>query len=334
MRALILASAATVALAPAAFAQQNQSDATGDTRPGQEQAAKQDETKQNEDQAKSAGTSRSAEAGDSQGGEEVQAEADRPIGKDENLKPEGAGLTWRSDLTEVTPRNDYQKNLETLREKRQAWEQQGKDRLAELHRGPEFRQAMERLRQARQDWAQAQSEMQALEQRTQQQQQGQQSAQQQMERRQQAMRQQQAMGQQDRQRGMTAQRMTELRPTTVTCRELTNYDTAFVPGMVYWIDGYVMARNARGQAAVEPVVRMRQDWFALPTDRIMQACANQPNQPAAVVISAQRERMMNENGEGLSAEVPDGPGPHPREALSENSGSPQDGEDGEDQQNQ
>lgn len=351
MRALILASAATVALAPAAFGQQNQSDATGDSRsPGQEQAAKQDETKQDEtkkdetkqseDQAKSADTSRSAEAGDSRGGEEVQAEADRPVGKDENLKPEGAGLTWRSDLTEVTPRNDYQKNLESLREQRQAWEEQGKDRLAELHQGPEFRQAMERLRQARQDWAQAQSEMQALERRAQQQGQQsaqQQSAQQQMERRQQAMRQQQAMGQQDRQRGMTAQRMTELRPTTVTCRELTNYDTAFVPGMVYWIDGYVMARNARGQAAVEPVVRMRQDWFALPTDRIMQACANQPNQPAAVVISAQRERMMNENGEGLSAEVPEGAGPEPREALSENSGSSQggnDGEDGEDQQNQ
>lgn len=322
MRALILASAATVALAPAALAQQNQTDAKTDARPAQEQAQR-DQTRQEGKQTKAAETAAETAAADE--GEEVQAEAaERPIGVDENLKPEGAGLTWRSDLTEVTPRGDYRQNIEKLRQQRQVWEEQGRERLADIHQGPEFRQAMERLREARQEWAQAQGEMRELEQRMQQQRQQQQAM----------RRQEQQPGQQ--QRGITARRMTELRPTTVTCRELTNYDTAFVPGLVYWIDGYVMARNARGDAAVEPVVRMRQDWFAMPADRIIRACADQPDQPAAVVISAQRERMMNEDTSPQSAEIGDVPGPNQREALSENTGeggrNGQNGTDGQDQQ--
>lgn len=269
MRALILATVAGVALAPAAAVAQ------------QSQDAGKSEIQSNTQQ-------------------QTQASPDGTIGRDENLKPDGAGLTWQADPSDLgsdqsaEASKDGEATVKPLRQSGELWEDRRDRQLSGAEANGGSDQQAEASGQSGKDGQKAQRQDAESGQKT-----GQ-------------------TAQQQGQQGPTAGMMAELRPTTVTCRELTNYDTAFVPGMVYWIDGYVMARNAQGQAAVEPVVRMRQDWFAVPSDRIMQACADQPDQPAAVVISRQREQMMNQGDQ--SAEVPNGPGPNPREALSEQSG--------------
>lgn len=281
MRALILATAAGVALAPAAaVAQQSQDAGKSEIQP---------DTRQ-----------------------QTQASPDGTIGRDENLKPDGAGLTWQADPSDLgndqsaEASKDGEATVKPLRQSGELWEDRRDRQLSGAEAGSGSDQQAEASGQSGQSGAMGQTGKDGQKAQRQDTQSGQKNRQ--------AAQQQGQQGQQGQGAGM----MAELRPTTVTCRELTNYDTAFVPGMVYWIDGYVMARNARGQAAVEPVVRMRQDWFAVPSDRIMQACADQPDQPAAVVISRQREQMMNQGDQ--SAEVPNGPGPNPREALSEQSG--------------
>lgn len=83
----------------------------------------------------------------------------------------------------------------------------------------------------------------------------------------------------------------EIRPLTITCRDIVDTDVELVPQLVYWIDGYNIAYDAdTGQTDVDPVVTVAENWLAVPANKVITACEASPDRPAAEVIAEEKKK--------------------------------------------
>ena len=88
----------------------------------------------------------------------------------------------------------------------------------------------------------------------------------------------------------------EIRPVTITCQDIIDTDVELVPQLVYWIDGYNVAYDARtGEADVDPVIAVAENWLTVPANDVITACEASPEKLASEVIAEEKQKAGNGN---------------------------------------
>ena len=83
----------------------------------------------------------------------------------------------------------------------------------------------------------------------------------------------------------------DIRPVSITCQDIIDTDVELVPQLVYWIDGYNIAYDARtGEADIDPVVTVAENWLTVPANEVIAACEAEPERLASEVITEQKQK--------------------------------------------
>ena len=78
---------------------------------------------------------------------------------------------------------------------------------------------------------------------------------------------------------------------SITCQDIIDTDVELVPQLVYWIDGYNIAYDARtGETDLDPVVAVAENWLAVPANDVITACEAEPERLASEVITEEKQK--------------------------------------------